>query len=260
MTIFRNLLQTERFAVVQNARGRPKIKDLCNVFKSIVFKVKSGVNWEDTRCYGDYSASTVYKYFKLWCSNNLFDEIYRCSLRIYSKTKRIRWKYQAIDSTIIKAYRGGDEIGPNSTDRGRNGSKIHTLTDKNGVPLAFMVTGANYHDSRSVPILLRKYRLRRPRYQQHMNLDSAYDTNAIKELLRHTQFTHHIPRNRRNSRQVVERMSAEDKEHYKYRITVEHQFAHLKQFKSIIIRYSRKIDHFCNLINITYSSIICNKI
>ena len=54
-----------------------------------------------------------------------------------------------------------------------------------------------------------------------MNLDSAYDTNAIKELLRHTQFTHHIPRNRRNSRQVVERMSAEDKVHYKHRITVE---------------------------------------
>ena len=65
MTIFRNLLQTERFAVVQNARGRPKITDLCNVFKSIIFKVKSGVNWEDTRCYGDYSVSTVYKYFKL---------------------------------------------------------------------------------------------------------------------------------------------------------------------------------------------------
>ena len=98
MIIFRNLLQTERYGVVQNARGRPKIKDLCNMSNashhSIVFKVKSGVNWEDTRCYGDYSVSTVYKYFKLWCSNNLFDEIYRCSLRIYSKTKRIRCKYQ----------------------------------------------------------------------------------------------------------------------------------------------------------------------
>ena len=83
--------------------------------------------------------------------------------------------------------------------------------------VGFIVTRANYHDSRSVPILLSKYRLRRPRYQQHMNLDSAYDTAlariAIKELLRRTQFTHHILRNRRNSRQVVERMSAEDKVH-----------------------------------------------
>ena len=135
LIIFRNLLQTRRFGVITNIRGRPKIKDLCNVFKSIIFKVKSGVNWEDTRCYGKYSASTVYKYFKQWCSNNLFDEIYRCSLRIYSKHKRIRWKYQSIDSTIIKAYRGGEEVGPNSTDRGRNGSKIHTIADKNGIPM-----------------------------------------------------------------------------------------------------------------------------
>ena len=48
LTIFRNLLQTQRFGVTNNIRGRPKIKDLCNVFKSIIFKVKSGVNWEDT--------------------------------------------------------------------------------------------------------------------------------------------------------------------------------------------------------------------
>ena len=52
LTIFRNLLQTQRFGVTNNIRGRPKIKDLCNVLnalhQSIIFKVKSGVNWEDT--------------------------------------------------------------------------------------------------------------------------------------------------------------------------------------------------------------------
>ena len=40
-------------------------------------------------------------------------------------------------SRASAAYRGGEEIGPNSTDRGRNGSKIHTLADKNGIPLGF---------------------------------------------------------------------------------------------------------------------------
>ena len=220
MTIFKNLLNSEKYIFSSYRKGRPRIKELCNVFKSILFKVKTGVNWEDTKCYSNYSVSTVYKYFKLWCSNNIFEELYRCSLKVYSRTKRIRWKYQSIDSTIIKAYRGGEGIGPNSTDRGRNGSKIHTLADKNGIPLSFIVTKANYHDSRSVPILLKQYQIRRPIYQQHMNLDSAYDTNAIKHLLTLKQFHHHIPRNRRNSRQNVPRMSDEDKEHYKHRITV----------------------------------------
>ena len=233
LTIFKNLLNTAQFSCSSNRRGRPRIKELCDVFKSILFKVKTGVKWEDIKCFSNYSVSTVYKYFKLWCSNKLFEELYRCSLRVYSRRKRIRWKYQSIDSTIIKAYRGGEAIGPNSTDRGRNGSKIHSLVDKNGIPLAFIVTKANYHDSRSVPILLQKYQIRRPLYQQHMNLDSAYDTHAIKQLLTSNQFHHHIPRNRRNSRQNVPRMSDEDKLHYKHRITVEHQFGHLKQFSRL---------------------------
>jgi transposase len=194
------------------------------------------------------------------CSNNLFEEIYKCCLRVYSQKKRIRWKYQSIDSTTIKAYRGGEDVGANSTDRGRNGSKIHTLCDKNGIPLTFIVTGANYHDSRSVPSLIQTYKIRRPRYQQHMNLDSAYDTRAIKNLLSQNMFYHHIPLNRRNSRVIVPRMTPEDKVHYKHRITVEHQFGHLKQFKGIIIRYARKVNHYVNMINIAYTSIICNKI
>ena len=198
--IFENLLQTRKFSIKNNLRGRPKVKDYTNIFKSIYFKVRTGVNWEDTKCFGNYSPSTVYKYFKLWCSNKLFDKLYFCSLKAYSSKNRIRWKYQSIDSSIIKAYRGGESLGPNSTDRGRNGSKIHTLTDKLGIPLAFIVTEANYHDSRSVPELLERYKIRRPVYQQHMNLDSAYDTRSIKSLLTENQFNYHIPRNKRNSR------------------------------------------------------------
>ena len=40
LTIFEQLLSTEKFAIANNVRGRPKIKELTNVFKSIIFKVK----------------------------------------------------------------------------------------------------------------------------------------------------------------------------------------------------------------------------
>ncbi|MCC4607781.1 IS5 family transposase [Xanthomonas campestris pv. zinniae] len=42
---------------------------------------------------------------------------------------------------------GGQETGPNPTDRGKLGSKRHVLTDARGVPLAILVSGANRHDS-----------------------------------------------------------------------------------------------------------------
>ena len=216
--------------------------------------------WEDTKLYGNYSPSSVYKYFKLWSNNRLFDELYKYSLQTYSRIKNIKWKYQAIDSTIIKAFRGGEEVGPNSCDRGRNGTKIHILTDKYGIPLAFMVTKANYHDSRAIVPLMKRYKIRRPRYQQHMNLDGAYDTRAIKRFLTNNLFFHHIPRNKRNSRREIAPMSSEEKEHFRHRNMIEQQFGHLKQYRSFLIRFSRTKLHFENLINIAYSTIICKKL
>ncbi|KLL95217.1 transposase, partial [Rhodococcus sp. IITR03] len=37
--------------------------------------------------------------------------------------------------------------GPSPVDRGKNGSKIHLLSDADGVPLITAVTSANTHDS-----------------------------------------------------------------------------------------------------------------
>src|SRR5690606_7050724 len=42
--------------------------------------------------------------------------------------------------------RGGDQTGPNPTDRRKPGSKHHLITDAQGVPLAVTLTGANAHD------------------------------------------------------------------------------------------------------------------
>ncbi len=44
---------------------------------------------------------------------------------------------------VHRCQRGGDATGPNPTDRGRPGTKRHLITDRRGVPLAFLLTGAN---------------------------------------------------------------------------------------------------------------------
>lgn len=42
---------------------------------------------------------------------------------------------------------GGEQTGPNPTDRGKLGSKRHIVMDRRGVALAVLVTGTNGHDS-----------------------------------------------------------------------------------------------------------------
>ena len=47
-----------------------------------------------------------------------------------------------------KARFGGDQVGPNPTDRAKNGSKKSILTNRNGGPLWVIVAGANVPDTK----------------------------------------------------------------------------------------------------------------
>jgi Transposase DDE domain len=38
-------------------------------------------------------------------------------------------------------------MGPNPPDRGCLGTRRHLITDHQGIPLTFVLTGANVHDS-----------------------------------------------------------------------------------------------------------------
>jgi transposase len=49
----------------------------------------------------------------------------------------------------------GPLTGPNPTDRGKPGSKIHLITDRSGVPLSLGISGANMHDSLGLEPLVR---------------------------------------------------------------------------------------------------------
>jgi len=44
--------------------------------------------------------------------------------------------------------KGGSEVGPNPTERGKPGTKRHLVTDAKGTPLGLTLSGANRHDSR----------------------------------------------------------------------------------------------------------------
>ncbi|MFE9292023.1 transposase [Streptomyces olivaceus] len=51
--------------------------------------------------------------------------------------------------------KGGTLTGPNPVDRGKKGSKLHVLSDAQGIPLAVAVSGANLHDSQAFKPLIR---------------------------------------------------------------------------------------------------------
>ena len=92
------------------------------------------------------------------------------------------------------------KTGPNPTDRGKNGSKRHLITDAQGVPLAIEHTGANVHDSQCAVGLvdaippIKQPRGRPRRRPDEVLADRAYDAEAkIREPLRQRRVVPTIP-------------------------------------------------------------------
>lgn len=91
---------------------------------------------------------------------------------------------------VAGCQKGGDKTGPNPTDRGRLGTKRHLITDRNGIPLAFLLTGANTHDSMpfeelldSIPRIGGKNGRARHRPDK-LHADKAYDHRRCRQACR----------------------------------------------------------------------------
>ena len=73
----------------------------------------------------------------------------------------------------------GDPVGPNPTDRAKNGTKRSVIVEADGGPLGVVVAGANVHDSQLLRQTMEAIVVDRPEATgdapQHVCLDKGYD-------------------------------------------------------------------------------------
>jgi transposase len=134
--------------------------------------------------------------------------------------------------------KGGDETGPNPTDRGKPGSKHHVLVDARGLPLAMQLGPANEHDSKRFEDLLdgvRPVRGRRgpPRKRPtKLHADKGYDYPRCRRACRDRGIASRIARRGVESSERLGR----------YRWVVERTLAWLHRFRRLAVRYERRPD------------------
>lgn len=80
--------------------------------------------------------------------------------------------------------------GPNPVDRGKEGSKIHLVTERTGLPLSVGISAANTHDSLGLEPLIRgippipSRRGPRRRRPSKLHADKGYDYDHLRLWLR----------------------------------------------------------------------------
>ena len=170
--------------------GRPRVSDRA-CLTGIVFVLRSGVSWQmlpqELAC---GSGMTCWRRLRDWQQAGVWDLIHFALLDWLARDDQIDWSRAVVDSCSTRAVYGGDQTGPNPTDRAKRGSKRHLLCDGRGVPLAVRLTGANRNDSQEALALVDAIpplqgARGRPRQRPDCVLgDRGYDAAAIRRGLR----------------------------------------------------------------------------
>lgn len=162
---------------------RPRVAERV-VFDKLVARLVLGGSYakhaDDT-----VSATTLRTRRDEWIAAGVFSACEQLVLETFDRVIGLDLEHLTVDGCCVKAPCGGDNTGPNPTDRGKSGQKRSVLTDGNGLPLGVVLAGANRHDS---PLLestlqcLGRFGFFLPETIR-VDLDAGYDSGVTRELL-----------------------------------------------------------------------------
>ncbi|WP_157112550.1 IS5 family transposase [Pandoraea faecigallinarum] len=235
--------------------GRPRVENRA-ALNGILFVLHTGIPWEDLpQELGFGSGMTCGRRLRDWQSEGVWGRLHLALLRRLREHDQIDWSRACIDGASVSKPPGGEQTGPNPTDRGKLGSKRHLIVDKRGVPLALTVTGANRHDSiafealidaiPSVPGLSGRPRCR----PDKLHADKGYDFARCRQHLHKRGI---IARIARRGIEKNDRLG-------KHRWVVERTHAWLAAFGKLRIRFERSLQNHLALLSLA-CAVICARL
>jgi transposase len=165
--------------------------DFRKILTGILFVLKTGIAWDDLPAeLGCGCGKTCRHYLREWHQAGVWLKLHALLLAELNGADLIDWDRALIDASFAKAPEGGEDTGPNPTDRRKSGSKHHLLTDAQGIPLSATVTAANVNEVTQVFDVLTNMPpvggKPGPKRQKPKRLlgDRGYDSNPVRKLLR----------------------------------------------------------------------------
>ncbi len=125
---------------------RPRISDR-DCFEAILFRLVTGCSWDVAGRLGKGSETTLRRRRDEWVACGAYVRLVKEAIDGFDKVVGLDLCDVSLDGSLHKAPCGGEGTGPNPTDRGKTGWKWSLATDTNGVPIGWIVDGANRNDS-----------------------------------------------------------------------------------------------------------------
>lgn len=226
--------------------GRPRA-DLRRVVDGIFYSLRTGCQWKAIPpeiCPG----STVHDYFQDWVELGVFEDLWYMALQEYDDIQGLDWEWQSVDGAMTKAPLGGEDTGPNPTDRAKSGTKRSVQTDAAGIPVGLAVAGANVHDVKLLEPTLDCREELAPTVSndvdEHLCLDKGYDSRNVAEVVQQLyEYTAHI-RSRGDEASSLRREAGKRARRW----VVERTHGWLNRFRRLLVRWEKKSGNYFALL------------
>ncbi|GAA2276271.1 IS5 family transposase [Streptomyces hawaiiensis] len=180
--------------------GRLRLDDR-RVVCGILFVLYTGIPWRYLpQELGFGSGMTCWRRLREWNEARVWQRLHEMLLVELRAVGILDLSRASVDSSRLRAMKGGAATGPSPVDRGKTSSKHHVIVEAHGIPLAATLTGGNRNDVtqlipliRAVPPIRGKrgQLLRRPK---HLYADRGYDHESYRDQVRRFEITPHIAR------------------------------------------------------------------
>ena len=259
----RVFLQAER----SGKAGRPW-KPHRTVVNGILFVLHTGIAWEDLPSeFGKFK--TVYNRFRRWVKSGLWDRIFEALIDRILKAGEIDFKLWCVDGTVIRAHRvasGAPKSNETAMEnaekhalgrsRGGYSTKLHFLTDGQGIPIGVIATAGQRNEAPEFENVMNACLIntfRKNKRPEALAADKAYSSKAIRKYISKLGIEDVIP-----TRSNETRNDAFDKNKYRSRNIVERAIGWIKEFRRVATRYEKIVDNYMAMVKIAIARLLLN--
>jgi transposase len=167
---------------------RPRVPDrLC--FRGFLIRLVTGASWVDIEAILDHQVSdtTLRARRDEWIDAGVFEALKTEAIAAFDRIVGLDLDDVALDGSLHKAPYGGEGTGPNPTDRAKLGWKWSVASERHGIPIGWVIDGANRNDVRLLePTLDAVSAAGLLAEIGTLHLDRGYDSGAVRDRLRST--------------------------------------------------------------------------
>lgn len=100
--------------------GRPRVPDR-TCADAIFYGLRTGCPWKALDQTELCPGSTAHDRFQEWVQAGVFLKLWQAGVEQFDEWQGLDWAWLSLDGAMTKAPLGGEDTGPNPTDRGKKG-------------------------------------------------------------------------------------------------------------------------------------------